>query len=487
MINTATDNIIQYRIGSSENLRYTDYYTLSKEDGNEHYKVPKNKAPVIDEYYQRQQQHQQQQQQAMQRRRQTYRNGEDSDLSSSYIPSQYRSTSGQRTQFTSTGLVKNAENRRHRPPSSTRELDREGRSIRREGRHYSGCSTSPDREGSPERYARPVINPNSGPYPYRSTQVAASPDVSPTRPPRSRSSPVRELGRTIGRTISGRREVVEEIPRVRNGAASASLSREASMSRQPPPPPVTRRRDRSGNDVGDDRLSRFTEYRGDDVDGGRRSSVEALSDRERGRSLPPGATIESMRDFYKSAQFKSMYALPPSPNRPAPVLERAQPRRPTRVSISEGEVTDDATGMQVARPEPVRPVRVAPRPSTKRPAPSPPGMILSNGNGSNARRVVSSDRESVRTVPREAVRRMGPQPGGRRVVPGVGRRGSSVDGLDSSFSESEGINPEMDQVEKWNLAVFFAFLFALLSLLSSIKLSFELTNKLSFVIIIINV
>ena len=28
------------------------------------------------------------------------------------------------------------------------------------------------------------------------------------------------------------------------------------------------------------------------------------SSRERGRSLPPGANIDSMRDFYKSSQFK---------------------------------------------------------------------------------------------------------------------------------------------------------------------------------------
>jgi hypothetical protein len=68
MINTATDNIIQYRVGSSENLRYNDYYSLRKEDGTEHYKVPKNKAPVIDEYYQRQQQQQQQQQVPMRKK-----------------------------------------------------------------------------------------------------------------------------------------------------------------------------------------------------------------------------------------------------------------------------------------------------------------------------------------------------------------------------------------------------------------------------------
>ena len=81
------------------------------------------------------------------------------------------------------------------------------------------------------------------------------------------------------------------------------------------------------------------------------------------------------------------------------------------------------------------------------------GMMANNNNNSNGRRVVSSDRESVRTVPRESVRRAGPQPsqqqqqhqvGARRMMPG--RRGSSVDGLDSSFSESEGLHPEVEQV-----------------------------------------
>jgi len=52
-------------------------------------------------------------------------------------------------------------------------------------------------------------------------------------------------------------------------------------------------------------------------------------DRERGASVPPvmpstppGAHIESMRDFYKTSQYRSMYHLPPSPSRPAPVLDR---------------------------------------------------------------------------------------------------------------------------------------------------------------------
>ena len=82
---------------------------------------------------------------------------------------------------------------------------------------------------------------------------------------------------------------------------------------------------------------------------------------------------------------------------------------------------------------------------------------MMGNNNSNGRRVVSSDRESVRTVPRESVRRVGPPPqqqqqqqqhqvGARRIMPG--RRGSSVDGLDSSFSESEGLHPEVEQVRK---------------------------------------
>jgi len=95
--------------------------------------------------------------------------------------------------------------------------------------------------------------------------------------------------------------------------------------------------------------------------------------------MPPGANIDNIRDFYKvathtggmkhfncnwfpfkSSQYRSMYALPPSPSRPAPVLERApsastltrnrplvhdRPHmnsRSNRVSVSEGELTDDA-------------------------------------------------------------------------------------------------------------------------------------------------
>ena len=62
-----------------------------------------------------------------------------------------------------------------------------------------------------------------------------------------------------------------------------SVSREPSTIRQQS---AIRRKD-----PGEDRLSRFTEYRGEDVvDLSRRSSItdQTASDRERGRSLPPG-------------------------------------------------------------------------------------------------------------------------------------------------------------------------------------------------------
>ena len=73
-----------------------------------------------------------------------------------------------------------------------------------------------------------------------------------------------------------------------------------------------------------------------------------------------------MSDFYKTNQYRSMYHLPPSPSRPAPVLDRsasrggtlergsaaqrdnqpefvtAPPRhRHAKNSVSEGEITDD--------------------------------------------------------------------------------------------------------------------------------------------------
>jgi hypothetical protein len=90
MINTATDNIIQFRVDSAENLRYQDFYKHGHDDNSEHYKVPRNKAPVIEEYYLR---HHQQQpllhQQSTLRRKPNYnRNNEDSDFSSASYSAQ---------------------------------------------------------------------------------------------------------------------------------------------------------------------------------------------------------------------------------------------------------------------------------------------------------------------------------------------------------------------------------------------------------------
>lgn len=148
-----------------------------------------------------------------------------------------------------------------------------------------------------------------------------------------------------------------------------------------------------------------------------------------------------------------MYALPPSPNRPAPVLERSQSRRTPRsnyivfiiissrhfnqllristifVRTIDGEILDDPLPICYPRTEPIRPTRSIPnmpRPSTKRPAPIPPGIV----NGV-PRRVVSSDRVG---------------PGLQRELVRPHHRGSSVDGLDSSFSESEGLLNERNQV-----------------------------------------
>ena len=225
--------------------------------------------------------------------------------------------------------------------------------------------------------------------------------------------------------------------------------------------------------LGEDRLSKFVEYRGEDIimphaqDPSQQARKPTLSERERGQSLPPGATMENMRDFYKSSQYKSMYQLPPSPTRPAPVLERGQrgsrmsPSAGPRVSISEGDVTDEnnrpgaTNGISAPPPEKIprhhrRPVSAsALRPSSvKRQAPSPP-VAPSTGKGLVVRRVVSSDGRassaSSRVGPPVVNSNVQKAPSMRRIV--VGNRRSSVDnGLDSSFSESEGFNGETDQV-----------------------------------------
>ena len=330
-------------------------------------------------------------------------------------------------------------------------------------RHYSGHSTSPDRDNSPD--GRSGYNRQPRAPPRASAYSMRSPSTSPTRPPRSRSSPTREIVRRVSSRRTAERGEVDRSPSVMTNGGLRSLHRERSHE--------SRARSYVGgsSSVGghggqEDRLSRFTEYRGEDIimphaqdpaqqphpsrGGGK------LTDRERGQSLPPGATIENMREFYKSSQYKSMYQLPPSPTRPAPVLDRdgrgpssSRPRVTSagpRVSISEGEVTDEG-GRSTQPPEKMprhhrRPVstsnmRPGSQASTKRPAPSPP-VAPSTGKGLVVRRVVSSDGR----------RNVQPQPVGastsRRMM--VGRRSSIDNGLDSSFSESEGFNGEADPV-----------------------------------------
>ena len=513
-----------------------------------------------------------------------------------------------RNQFTSTRLVKNAENhRRHSGPGipqpgqhGSRELDREGRMIRsirashsaNDGqngvlgnknstrlRNYSGHSTSPDRENiSPDRYSKPRSGLTARSYSNGHPQniLTRSPSTSPTRPPRSRSSPTRDLIHNGVRRVASRRGEVERSPsavgrsngglisnpkRGPNNFRSGSGERSGvnNMNGHQPQRPERRERSNDGRrsamssfsapqrthqnvggimknesrrDVGEDRLARFTEYRGDDstVDRQpqqppvpRRPSLKtnyigegSVSDRERGQSLPPGATIDSIGDFYKSAQFKSMYALPPSPNRPAPVLDRGavssstlgishrregsgsrmsdRPSGPPpassstsrlngsrpasrqhHVSISEGDFTDsDALGRgnqldKVGRPRsrvtngsPVghgmRPKRQAPSPPGRSPSNVKPGIVTNGLLHGAGRRFMSSDKESVgRSVSSSA---MNDHSGGRRIMSNdrsqsglihpptrrvvVGRR--QGDPLDSSYSESEGINGENDQV-----------------------------------------
>ena len=542
--------------------------------------MPRSKAPVDSNFFATQ--------------RNGYRGYADSDASSSIMNynSNQRNGGGAspsgRNQFNSTRLVKNAENyRRHSGPGipqsgqhGSRELDREGRMIRSirashstnevpsggsvignaRYRNYSGHSTSPDRENvSPDRYSKSRSAMASRSYSngglHSQSIINRSPSTSPTRPPRSRSSPTREIIHNGVRRIASRRGDVDRSPSaagrsggiVSNAKRAQSTLRNGSGDRSNivnghPQRPERRERSNDGRrsalssynaqnrahqniiskqdrERGEDRLARFTEYRGDDVVEHqqplqpRRPSLRtsypgegSVSDRERGQSLPPGATIDSIGDFYKSAQFKSMYALPPSPSRPAPVLDRGdrtvssstlgishrregsgsrmgdRPSGPPpanssvsrlasrsgsrqhHVSISEGDVTEtDASirGGQVDKMGRPRarvtgsPVSHSMRP--KRQAPSPPGMktgIVTNGllNGVG-RRFASSDKETRST---SAMDHTG---GGRRVMSNerngglihpptrrmvVGRRPS--DGLDSSYSESEGINGEGDQV-----------------------------------------
>ena len=403
-INTATDNIL-YRGASTDNLAYYHY-------GDEHYKVPRGGHRPVNP----QRSHPGGGQASYHRER--LNNAYHDSDHSSYRgdPRETRSYVGNsggssRPPFASTKLVKNVESNRSRVLYE-RDRDRESRSLRREsnsgmilrGRNYSGHSTSPDREISPDRSYRhhqqhqaPQHHhqPRAPPRSY-SNYMNRSPSTSPTRPPRSRSSPTREV---LQQHQAGVRRVPSR--RVHNDLHNnhhSSHSRERSHESQ------SGRRSQNGarnnpNNSDNERLSRFTEYRGEDIIMPHAQDPNAIPrrvssvERERGQSLPPGATIDNIRDFYKSSQYKSMYALPPSPSRPAPVLDRngggmtiQRPRVSPKVSISEGDVTDEGpvhhghvvNGIprSVAPPEKVprrlRPASGSRTPSAKRQAPSPP-------------------------------------------------------------------------------------------------------------------
>ena len=514
-INTATDTI-QYKGFSSENLQDKNdprrQKNLARHSGKkvdtEHYKVPKNKAPVPAEFI--------------------TRKGRTSSENSSAYNGNYHApekNSNLKSQFASTSLVRNAvsENRQKRG-----EYDREGRRIHSSGRSgernraYSGYSTSPDREMSPDRYAKP-----------RGTRMASprSPSSSPQRPPRSRGSPSREVIVPIRREHSGRE--VERSPSTRAAATSRSpikkiqrvhneIKGDGGQGGREASPHQTRtltltksRGDSSGargaknllvkkqeNHQEDDRLAKFTEYRGGSGEqpvaparsqsGGRRGSAgyelrrehsgsglegRSEGERERGQSVPPGANIDSMRDFYKTNQYRSMYHLPPSPSRPAPVLDRGgkslerpglrreqtgelqpPPRRQPKNSVSEGELTDDQ-----ARAERVQRQRNKFLNNMMNKGEQQQGQ----GQATLSRRVASSDRESAEAGGRRviranngeklnnqrngsherpaAVRRPAPQP---PMPPTQRVRRSSVEVLETN-SESESPRPEHEQVCCW--------------------------------------
>merc|ERR1719180_724489 len=323
-----------------------------------------------------------------------------------------------------------------------------------------------------------------------------SPSSSPQRPPRSRGSPSREVIVPIRREHSGRE--VERSPSTRAAATSRSpikkiqrvhneIKGDGGQGGREASPHQTRtltltksRGDSSGargaknllvkkqeNHQEDDRLAKFTEYRGSGLEG--RSEGE----RERGQSVPPGANIDSMQDFYKTNQYRSMYHLPPSPSRPAPVLDRGgkslerpglrreqtgelqpPPRRQPKNSVSEGELTDDQ-----ARAERVQRQRNKFLNNMMNKGEQQQGQ----GQATLSRRVASSDRESAEAGGRRviranngeklnnqrngsherpaAVRRPAPQP---PMPPTQRVRRSSVEVLETN-SESESPRPEHEQ------------------------------------------
>lgn len=481
-INTATDTI-QYKGFSSENLakQKGNMKNHGKKVDTEHYKVPKNKAPVPADFIARKGK-----QTDMENTSTLYNNGHP-------IPKDKNSNS--KSQFASTSLVRNVESRQKRG-----EYDREGRRIQSDrmsterNRAYSGYSTSPDRERSPDRYAKP----RSG----KIQLTHRSPSTSPTRPPRTRASPNREIhipirqehsGREIERSPSTRatatsRSPIKKIQRVQNEfkgdrEQSPHQSKTLTLTRNKGDKIGARgvktmlgkKEDKREQEV--DRLSKFTEYRGGSEDptssatSQRRGSTghelkkdfdHNEFDRERGQSVPPGVNIDSMRDFYKSTQYRSMYHLPPSPSRPAPILDRgsktqtlersnlatmqrersgdlitAPPRRLAKTSISEGEVTDDPARQERANrhrnkflnnivSKSVDPNQAGNRRVVSGERGTELKKNVKNNELNNARRNGSNDRQP---------RRPAPQPPTQKV------RRSSVDVL-TSHSESESPRPD---------------------------------------------
>ena len=123
-------------------------------------------------------------------------------------------------QFQSTRLIKNMENSgRNRPYTD--------RGMMMRARHYSGHSTSPDRDGSPERGSYAGRQPRAPPRSYIQHR---SPSSSPTRPPRARSSPTREPA--MVRRVNSRRGDIDRSPSVMtSNGALRERSRESTSRR----------------------------------------------------------------------------------------------------------------------------------------------------------------------------------------------------------------------------------------------------------------
>ena len=366
-------------------------------------------------------------------------------------------------QFQSTRLIKNMEVVGNRGCNYVK--PDQGVMVR--NRHYSGHSTSPDRnDHSPERgYNRHPIAPP------RSYIQQRSPSSSPIRPPRSRSSPTHESAIVL--RANSRKGELDRSPSVINGFRERSNDGVSQQGYASPANPNLAGQNGHNEAIARDRLSKFIEYRGEDIimphaqDLNQETRRPVSTNHERGQSLPPAAMIENIRKVNKSPQYKSMYQLPPSPTRPAPVLERGSGTQMasltslSRVSISQGSVTEESrnpTGSsQQVTPEkiprhPRRLVSALRPPSNKRQAPSPP-VVPSTNKGLVVRRVVSSNGHTSSTL--GVYGQMPPNHSNLQKAPSMRRiavdnqRSSVENGLDSSFSESEGLfNGETDQVSQ---------------------------------------